>query len=305
MRTRRQGKVQEGLWSLGREESCVYLLEGSETSMMVSGGMSYIVSDLLEQFRVFKIDERRITKQLILHAHFDHLGVIPFLTRRNPDLRVYGSARAWELLGTDKVIMTINQFSRDVAKRMGREDVYESHDLDWDDKIIGQTVSEGEVIDLGNLSVRILETPGHSTCSITAYVPEMKVLFASDGGGIPYKDRIIASGNSNFTKYQESLERLKELDVEIVCADHYGYITGDDARRFIGESIESAKRERALIEETYRKTRDIETAAHELTEGFYRGGDDYLIAPEIFEGVYRQMVRHIAGVMEDGPRSQG
>ncbi len=36
--------------------------------------------------------------------------------------------------------------------------------------------------------------------------------------------------------------------MELVCADHYGYITGDEAKRFIGESIESAKRERALIE---------------------------------------------------------
>jgi len=297
MRVRQPGKIRDGLWFLGREESCVYLLEGLETSMMVSGGMSYIVPDLLDQFKTFKIDERRITKHVILHAHFDHVGVIPFLKRRNPGLQIHASERAWELLRTEKVIRTINAFSREVANRMGRGHVYESCDLDWDDQTTGQTVSEGDVIGLGDLSVRILETPGHSTCSITAYVPEMKALFASDGGGIPYKDRIIASGNSNFTNYQGSLERLKKLDVELVCADHYGYITGDEAKRFIRESIESAKNERALIEETYRKSRDIKKAARELTEGFYRGGGDYLIAPEIFEGVYRQMVRHIAGAM--------
>ncbi len=303
MRVRRPGKVRDGLWFLGQEESCVYLLEGSETSMMVSGGMSYIVPDILNQFKTLRLNEGRITKQLILHAHFDHVGTIPFLKRRNPDLQVYGSARAWQLLGSDKVIRTINRFSREAAERNGRKDVYESYDLDWDDKTTGQAISEGDVIGLGDLSVRIFETPGHSTCSITAYVPEMKALFASDGGGIPYKDRIIASGNSNFTNYQESLERLKELDVEIVCADHYGYITGDEAKRFIRESIESARRQRALIEEAYRNTRDVEKAARELTEGFYSGGGDYFIAPEIFEGVYRQMVRHIAGTMEGGGRA--
>jgi glyoxylase-like metal-dependent hydrolase (beta-lactamase superfamily II) len=299
MRVRQPGKVRDGLWLLGREESCVYLLEGSEASMMISGGMSYIAPDILDQFGAFNIDEKRISKHLILHAHFDHVGVIPFLKRRNPDLQVFGSARAWELLGEEKVIRTINAFSREAAKRMGHGHVYESHDLDWDDQITGQTVSEGDVIGLGDLSVRVLETPGHSTCSITAYVPEMKALFASDGGGIPYKDRIIASGNSNFTDYQASLERLKTLDVDLVCADHYGYITGDEAKRFIDESIESARCERALIEEIYRKTRDIKKAARELTEGFYSGRGDYLIAPEIFEGVYRQMVRHVAGAMEN------
>jgi glyoxylase-like metal-dependent hydrolase (beta-lactamase superfamily II) len=303
MRIRRPGKIRDGLWFLGREESCVYLLEGSETSMMVSGGMSYIVPDILDQLKAFKIDEKRISKHLILHAHFDHVGAIPFLKRRNPGLQIYASARAWDLLGTGKVIGTINRFSRDTATRLGLGHVYESYDLDWDDKITGRTVSEGDVIGLGDLSVRILETPGHSTCSITAHVPEMKALFASDGGGIPYKDRIIASGNSNFTNYQESLERLKALDVAIVCADHYGYITGDEAKRFIHESIESAGRQRALIEEAYRKTPDIEKAAHELTERFYKGGGDYLIPPEIFEGVYRQMVRHIAGTMEGGKKA--
>jgi glyoxylase-like metal-dependent hydrolase (beta-lactamase superfamily II) len=302
MRVRRPGKIRDGLWFLGREESCVYLLEGAETSMMVNGGMSYIVPDILDQLQTLRIDEKGIGKYLILHAHFDHVGAIPFFKRRNPDLELYGSERAWELLGSKKVIRTINRFSRTVAERNGRKDVYESFNLDWDEKITGQAVSEGNVIGLGGLSVRILETPGHSTCSITAYVPEMKALFASDGGGIPYKDRIIASGNSNFTNYQESLERLKELDVELICADHYGYVTGDDAKRFISESIESAKRERALIEKAYRETQDIDKAARELTEGFYSRGGDYLIASEIFEGVYRQMVRHIAGAMEAGER---
>ncbi len=110
MRVRQPGKIREGLWFLGHEESCVYLLEGSETSMMVSGGMSYILPDILDQFKAFNIDERRISKHLILHAHFDHVGVIPFLKRRNPDLQIYGSARAWELLGSEKVIRTINRF---------------------------------------------------------------------------------------------------------------------------------------------------------------------------------------------------
>ncbi len=78
MRIREPGKVCERIWFLGREESGVYLLEGENGSMMVSGGLSYILPEVLEQFERFGIDENRIQKILILHSHFDHVGIIPF-----------------------------------------------------------------------------------------------------------------------------------------------------------------------------------------------------------------------------------
>ena len=39
MRIREPGRVCEGLWFLGHKESGVYLLEGKNHSMFISGGM--------------------------------------------------------------------------------------------------------------------------------------------------------------------------------------------------------------------------------------------------------------------------
>ncbi len=226
MRIRKPGKVREGIWCLGREESGVYLLEGDDSSMIVSGGMSYIVSDILQQFNEFGIDEKRIKKLLILHSHFDHVGIVPFIKRRHPKIEVYASQRGWEVLQMDKAILTINEFGRNVARRMGKGDVYSAYDLEWRKDVSGTTIREGDRIDLGGLEVSILEIPGHSSCCIAAYVPELKALFPTDGGGIPFDKTIVSSGNSNYTQYQQSLERLKDLEVDYYCADHYGYVTG-------------------------------------------------------------------------------
>jgi glyoxylase-like metal-dependent hydrolase (beta-lactamase superfamily II) len=298
MRIRKAGKVIEHLWFLGREESGVYLLEGNDGSMIVSGGMSYIIPDLLRQFKKFGIDEGRIKKLLILHAHFDHVGIVPFFKRRHPGIEIYASQRGWEILKMDKAINTINEFSRAVTKRMEREEVYSTFNLDWREDISGKVVREGDRIDLGGLGAAIIEIPGHSSCCIAAYVPEFKVLFPTDGGGIPFDKTIITSGNSNYTKYQESLERLKGLPVEYYCADHYGYVTGEEAREFISKTIEMASRTRTLMEEVYRSTRDIDVAAEKLVSSFYDENRGYFLSPEIFLDVYRQMVRHIASVME-------
>lgn len=301
MRVRKVGRICQGLWLLGREESCVYLLEGEESSMLISGGMSYIVPDLEEQLKNFGINLDRISSLLILHAHFDHVGVVPYLKRKKPSMEVLASSRAWELLGTPKVLETINSFSRAVASRMGRLETLGEYDLEWRTDITGEAVKEGDHVDLGGLEVQIMETPGHSSCSISAWAPQLGALFASDAGGIPFKDTIITSGNSDFTRFQENLERFKKLPIKYVCADHYGYVCGEEAGGFMAEAAKAAARRRKEMEELYLQTRDIEEAARELTRRFYGQNPDYLLTPEIFQGVFRQMVRHVAGQMGLNP----
>jgi glyoxylase-like metal-dependent hydrolase (beta-lactamase superfamily II) len=297
MRVRKPGKIREGLWFLGSEESCVYLLEGNKDSMIVSGGMAYLVPDLLSQFQEFHINEMRIRSLLILHSHFDHVGIIPFFKRRNPDLKIYASERAWEILQMQNPLDTINEFSRAAARHMGKEQVYSTYDLDWREEIVGLTVYEGDSLDLGDLEVRIFETPGHSSCALSAYVPKLKALLASDSAGIPYKEMLITSGNSNFTAYQRSLEKLKDLDVEYACADHYGYMLGEEAETLIDDTIRNARLFRASVEDIYLRTVNIEATAREMINSFYSENRDYIIPPEILEAVYRQMVRHIADAM--------
>jgi glyoxylase-like metal-dependent hydrolase (beta-lactamase superfamily II) len=174
MRRRNPGKICDRLWYLGREESGVYLLEGDRCSIIISGGLSYLAPVVLNQLELFGIDERRIEKWLILHAHFDHIGLVPLFKRRNPKMGIYASARAWEILRMPKGVETINAFSRLVAERMGLTDSLTGRDLEWRDDITGSMVTEGEEIDLGGVTVQILETPGHSSCSISAYTLSLR-----------------------------------------------------------------------------------------------------------------------------------
>jgi 2-aminobenzoylacetyl-CoA thioesterase len=168
MRSRSAGRIRENLWYLGREESGIYLLEGKTSSLMISGGMSYLAPVVLRQFSNFSIDEAKIGKLLILHSHFDHVGLVPFFKRRYPGVEVYASSRAWDILRMPKGIEMINAFSRLTAERMGFAGNLEGRDLQWRYDVSGTAISEGATIDLGGAIVRILETPGHSSCSVSA-----------------------------------------------------------------------------------------------------------------------------------------
>jgi glyoxylase-like metal-dependent hydrolase (beta-lactamase superfamily II) len=81
MRIRKPGKILDHLWYLGYEESGIYLLDGGDEAMIINGGLSYIVPQVLRQLSEFNINEEKVTKFLILHSHFDHVGIVPFFKR--------------------------------------------------------------------------------------------------------------------------------------------------------------------------------------------------------------------------------
>ena len=298
MRIREAGKICECLWYLGRAESGVYLLEGSKCSMIINGGLSCILPDILMQFDMFGIDERRIKKILILHAHFDHVGIVPFFKRRNPDLQIYASERAWEILKMPRAINTINHFTRLTAERLNDSNMLSGYDVEWNDDISGTAIYDGDSIDLGTVNVSIFETPGHSSCSLSAYVPAINALFPSDSGGIPFKNIIVSSGNSNYTLFQQSLERLGLLDVEYYCADHYGYVIGREAQSFVKQSIDAARTFRRRMEAAYRRTGSVDAAVRRLMIDMAHELNDYVLPEDIIAGIYGQMLRHIAAKMD-------
>lgn len=299
MRVRQAGKITDGLWYLGREESGVYVLEGNDCSILINGGLSYIVPVVLKQINDFGINVAKIKKILILHSHFDHIGIAPFFTRTFP-VEVLASQRAWEILAMPKAINIINTFSRSVAERMGVAAGLDKYDLEWRDDVAGTTLVEGDRIDLGGRTLTIMETPGHTGCSISAYEPNLKALFPSDAMGIPFKDIVFPSANTDFTQYQQSLERFKPLAVNYMCADHYGYVTGEEASRFTDMSIEEARKMRAEMESIYRAKGDIDAAAKAINEEFYRRNPDYFISADILEGVFKQIVKYLAKNMQAG-----
>ena len=63
-------------------------------------------------------------------------------------------------------------------------------------------------------------------------------------------------------------------------------------------SIDVATENRALIEAVYRRTGSVDETVKELVDENYARRRGYFLSPEIYAGVCRQMVRHIAGALE-------
>lgn len=261
--------------------------------------MAYVVPDILRQIEDFGIHEERIRRMIILHSHFDHCGIIPYFKKRWPWTTVCASVRGKQLLDEDKISQNVAFLNQQAVVKAGLEDMEKELGFAFTRIDVEETLSEGAVIACGDLTLEIIEVPGHSSCSIAVYIPQEKALFASDAGGIRCEDSFYAAGSSNYDLYEQSLEKMAGYDLNVVLGEHYGASIGEDAQAFFPNSIKAAKQTRVLIEESYARTRDIEKSTEELIDLFLGEAPDDFLPREVWGLVVAQMVRHIAKGMEE------
>ena len=256
--------------------------------------MAYVAPDVLEQVEAFGIDEHKIRRIVILHSHFDHCGMVPFLKRRWPWVTVTGSQKSQDLLRKPKVIDSIEIMNQAMIAHNGLAEKGQTLDLRFTGIEVESAVSDGEILTCSDLSLEILEVPGHSSCSIAVYIPEEKALFASDAGGIPFGDKIFTAANSNFDRYQQSLQKMAAKDVDIYLAEHYGALAGEKGRRFIRNAITAAAETRQALEAVYNETNDVAKTTEIITDGIMADAPIGFLPREVVAIVAGQMVNFIA-----------
>jgi glyoxylase-like metal-dependent hydrolase (beta-lactamase superfamily II) len=288
------GKITDRIWLVGRRESCAYLVGGGNEYALLGGAMAYVVPDVLEQLVALGVDEKKIRRIVILHSHFDHCGMVPFLKRRWPWATVTASQKSQDLLRKPKVIESIERLNQAMIAQNGLNEKGQTLDLRFSGIEVEAVVGDGGILSCSDLSLEILEVPGHSSCSIAIYIPEEKALFASDAGGIPFGDKIFTAANANFDRYQQSLEKMAAKDVAIHLAEHYGARSGKQGRRFLKDAMAAAAETRQAFEAVYGETRDVAKTTAVITDRIMADAPDGFLPREVVAIVAGQMANFIA-----------
>ncbi len=112
-------------------------------------------------------------------------------------------------------------------------------ELNWiqekGDKIFGEVklslpdkvISQDTVLTINGDTISISTAPGHSKTQLTVYEPKTKTLYASDviyQGGNPNTS---FGGPEEWKAWIKALQRLKSMEIEIICPGH-GNLCGKD-----------------------------------------------------------------------------
>lgn len=189
------------------EETHCYLLNGTERSLLIDTGLGICnISEI-----VAGLTDKPVTA-VATHIHWDHIGGHKYY----PDFYAHAAELAWLDGGFPQPVEQIRKYVSD------RCDLPKDFDLNSYEFFQGKPARilyGDEVIDLGERSVKVLHTPGHSPGHMCFWEAEKGYLYTGD---LVYKGTLTAwFPSTNPEAYLHSLEKTAELPVRQVFPAHH------------------------------------------------------------------------------------
>ncbi len=176
--------------------------------------------------RLYEEDIKRIIngrnpKTLFLtHVHWDHCGATTYLRRTFPGLKVAASRKSADIMRRPNAQELIKKLNQDVTSLVARVDGVDSSKLikvPFEPFEIDIILEDGQILDIGNgLTVQVIATPGHTRDMFSYYIPERRILFATESAGVLDQiNQVIRNFSLITTLYMMSLKKLMSLDVDV------------------------------------------------------------------------------------------
>jgi glyoxylase-like metal-dependent hydrolase (beta-lactamase superfamily II) len=267
-------RLKDNVTLLGSEMFNLYLIKG-ETNAIIEGGVSGITYSFLGQLEQLDVPPESITYLVILHSHFDHMMVFPFLKERYPWMKIVSSELNRVTFSSERILGKIFDSDRKMTLAMReRRLISESPTLPpYTSFPLDIPVEEGSILDLGKgVKIKFIETPGHAPDGLSAYQEE-GILFWSDGAGF-YTPPDFFRPNYWFRldEAEKSIDKMKTFDAEILCRGHYGSIVGrDTVRKHLQMSSQCIEDFKAFVLERIHSGGSVEEIANGVTKRFSRG----------------------------------
>ena len=166
-------ELQPNIFRLKGEDtsSHSYLIRGDYKNVLIDSGVDKNFSKLQKSLLTLGLKIRDIDIVINTHEHFDHIGANRYFQ--------------------DYALIAAHRFA---ATKITVEDryvtMYKSGDLNAPSLKVHLWLESKSRFNLGNYSLNIIHTPGHTSGSICIYEPVRKILFAGDtvfaGGTLSY-----------------------------------------------------------------------------------------------------------------------
>jgi glyoxylase-like metal-dependent hydrolase (beta-lactamase superfamily II) len=232
-----KGKITEEFYALGNPALPAYLLLG-DSPVLFDSGMTVMGPLYLQDLQKYLGDPNRLTYLFLTHSHFDHAGSAPFLKRNLPRLKVAAGKAAADILKRPNAIQLIQSLSKPMEEKMKsqlgeREVTFRGLELD-------RTLEDGEEIRLEDgTRIQVIATPGHTRDTVCYYLPGLKALVGGEAvGSFDRHSNVRPVFLSSYDDYLSSLEKLKNLEVDLLLLGHFHALTAD-AQEMIPKAIQA------------------------------------------------------------------
>lgn len=203
------------------------LVFGSEKTLLYDCGMAYCGRYTVENIRNKLAEKGRDTLDIIIlsHSHYDHMGALPYIRQAFPEALVYAGEKAASIFQKPS--------ARELMKKLGTSarDLFmpgSDEDILVDGISVDVILKDGDEISLGDISVRAMETKGHTDCSMSYAFEPARLLFASESTGLLEGRHYV---HTPFLKdcgdAIASREKCMAYGPRYICLPHFGMLPED------------------------------------------------------------------------------
>lgn len=227
MRYTERIEATEGIYILDTEQfglpkyGALYIFKTPRPAI-IETGFSHTVPKVLSALTELNIKPEEVAYIMPTHVHLDHAGGTGFLAEVCPNAQVVIHEKGAEhLIEPTRLIESVKRATGPMFSYYGEVKPIAA------DRVI--RVRGGERFDLGDdFSIGAIDTPGHSPHHACFYERKNRALFTGDAVGIyrPFAQNEILPTTPppsfHLEQSLETLERLKRLDLNMLCFTHWG-----------------------------------------------------------------------------------
>lgn len=203
---------------MGRDGTiAAYLVPHSKGAILIECGPQSTVQNLESGIKAYGYTPTDITDVFLTHIHLDHAGASGWFVRQGAQIHVHEFG-APHLINPEKLLASAGRLYGDKMDTLWGEVIPVSPD-----KVT--VMHDGEVVQIGGLTIRALEVPGHANHHLAYLIGD--ACFCGDVGGIRLNPRHYLSlpmppPDLNLEKWRESVKYIQQHNPARIIPTHFG-----------------------------------------------------------------------------------
>ena len=270
-------EITANLLMLGTNAYPLFLYKGESQGTIFEGGVGAMGPLTLQQMGRQGIGRDFVRQVIVTHAHPDHVMAVPLFRKAFPEVTVLASEVAAATLATEKAVSFFTKIDAALTASLTEAGlIAEEHHpkpLAESQIAIDRVIKDGDTIAVdAGVSFTVLETPGHSECSLSFHDPVEKILIISDATGyyMPEQDFLWPNYFVDYGTYISSIERLATLGAEILCLSHNAVLKGAaDVKSHFEAAMSATKDYHARIVSEAKAGKPVRRIAEQLGSEVY------------------------------------
>ncbi|NHJ24955.1 MAG: MBL fold metallo-hydrolase, partial [Candidatus Lokiarchaeota archaeon] len=227
---RQEGKLNQNTYLIDsflnneRKAMASFMLKGTEKKALIDSSGPENAFNILERLKSMNLTPDIL---ILTHSHWDHAGGTHIFQEKIKNLEVLAAKSGVKSLKNNKKYNDcFYPFFKDLKSIEGIK-----------------VVEDEEEINLGELTLKIYETPGHTNCSISIFDEKNKNLIIGDVLGYLWTKELIIPPimppDFSEEKLFSSFEKIKDIDYKSLSLAHFGLLTEEFALNFLQKAEDS------------------------------------------------------------------